>query len=465
MRQEETRSVGKKIIIIGGGPGGYTAAIRAAQMGAETVVFESAGIGGTCLNAGCVPTKALLHTAGCYRRIAHNAIPGVNITGAELDWPSVQSNKKEAVDRLAGGVGHLLRHNGVAVRSERAFPLSGNSVRAGNETLAADAVILASGSANAPLSFPGSHFPGVIDSTAALSLEEIPKSIVIVGGGVIGVEFATLFNSFGVKTTILELTSQLLPSMDGEIAESIRSALTSDGVTIHTGARLLCADKAPEGLAASFDKEGKSLTVTAELLLIATGRIPNTAGLGLEDVGVKMTRGAIDTDENFRTNVPGLYAVGDCNGRTMLAHAAMAQGESAVSHIMGAAQSINNKYIPSCIYSCPEIASVGMTEEQVLNSGIEYNVGRFNLNGNGRAVIEGVGGFVKIIADKSLGEVLGVHITGPYATELIAEAALCMCLEGTVEDIANTIHAHPTVGESLREAAMSVFGKPIHSLR
>ena len=456
--------MGKRIIVVGGGPGGYAAAIKAAQLGAETILFESGEIGGTCLNSGCIPTKALLRTAGFYRSVAGNTIAGVKTTGVELDWPSVQSHKNDIVGRLTGGVGLLLRRNGVVIRREKAVPLSGGSVRVGSETLTADAVIMAVGSLSAPLSFPGSELPGVIDSKDALSLERVPKSIIIVGGGVIGVEFAALFSSLGVTTTVIEITPRLLPQMDAEIAEHIRSALMSDGVDIRTGARLLSAETAPEGLTACFDEGGKRSSVTAELLLVAAGRIPNTAGLGLGDIGVDMTRGAIKTDSYCRANIPGLYAVGDCNGKNMLAHAAMAQGETAAGHIMGATQNISHKYVPACVYSCPEAASVGMTEDQAADSGLNYKIGRFDLNGNGRAVIEGAGGFVKIIADKAYGEILGVHIAGPFATELIAEAALCMCLEGTVEDIVGAIHAHPTIGESVREAAMSVFGKPIHGL-
>jgi dihydrolipoamide dehydrogenase len=214
----------------------------------------------------------------------------------------------------------------------------------------------------------------------------------------------------------------------------------------------------------SFDEDGESWIVTAETMLVATGRKPNTTELGLEDIGVQVTGGAIDTDGFFQTNIPGLYAVGDCNGRAMLAHSAMAQGETAAEHIMGVTPRINHNIIPSCVYTSPEIAAVGLTEDQVKTFGFDYATGRFSLGGNARAVIEGNGGFVKIIAEKKYGEILGVHVVGPSATELIAEAALCISMEGTVDDIINTIHAHPAVGESVREAAMAVFGRPIHGI-
>jgi len=306
--------------------------------------------------------------------------------------------------------------------------------------------------------------PGVIDSTEALALERVPESIVIAGGGVIGVEFATLFSSAGAKTTLIELTPRLLPSADAEIAEYIKASLESSGVAVHTGARLASAEAAPEGLTVNFDEDGESWIVTAEKLLIAVGRQPNTVGLGLENINVTTARGAIETDKNFLTTVPGIYAVGDCNGRSMLAHAAMAQGMAAAEHIMGYTTVVNQKIIPACVYSSPEIASCGLTEEQAAAMGINYSVGRFDLGGNAKSVIEGVGGFVKIIAGNELREILGVHIAGENATELIAEAALCISMEGTVDDIVGTIHSHPTVSESIREAAMSVFGMPIHGI-
>jgi dihydrolipoamide dehydrogenase len=449
-------SMGARIIIIGGGPGGYAAAIRAAQLGAEVIIAEKAGLGGTCLNAGCVPTKALLHTAKFYRTAAANAVPGVRIAGAELDWPAAQRQKQGIIDRLADGIDMLLRRNGVTVYNETAVPLSSQKVRIGDKVLSSDAIILALGSVNAPFQFPGVGHKGVIDSAAALSLENVPESIVIVGGGVIGVEFATLFSFLGAKTTIIEIAPRLLPSIDAEIADYMKSSLELDGITVHTGARLKSAEPAPTGLSASFETNGLRHGVTAEKLLLAIGRRPNTTGLGLEKIGVKMTNGAIDTDSCFRTNIPGLYAVGDCNGKTMLAHAAMAQGETAAEHILGATPRMNNNIIPSCVYSAPEIASVGITEEQAKARGIKYSIGRFDLSGNSKAIIEGSGGFMKIITDGKIGEVLGVHIVGPNATELIAETALCMSMEGTVEDIIGTIHAHPTVGESVREAAMEV---------
>ena len=456
--------MGKRIVVIGGGPGGYVAAIRAAQMGAQVTLAEHREIGGVCLNAGCIPTKALLHIGEFYHRIKSGAVAGVK-AGAAIDWPDAQRHKEKIIGRLKGGVNALLSHNGVRVLREKAFPVKGGKVKIGSREIEADAVILATGSVATKLNFPGADLPGVIDSDAALSLDEIPKSIIIVGGGVIGVEFATLFNWLRTQVTILEMLPDILPMFDAEISSCLHEKLKADGVRIHAGAKLTGVSKEPAGLTACFEQGGASQWVTADYVLVAVGRSPNTAGLGLKELGVKSANGAIKTDDCFRTNLPGLYAVGDCNGMNMLAHAAMAQGVAAARHIMGAPVHYNPKIVPGCVYSSPEIAAVGMTEKQAVDAGMEYSAGIFSLGNNGKSLIDDAGGgFVKIIADKRLGEVLGVHIIGSRATEMIGEAALCMSMEGTVEDISNTIHAHPTVGEAIGEAAMSVFGKPLHGV-
>ncbi|SHI14415.1 dihydrolipoamide dehydrogenase [Sporobacter termitidis DSM 10068] len=457
--------MGKRIVVIGGGPGGYAAAIKAAQLGAQVTLAEAAQVGGTCLNVGCIPTKALLHTGEFYRKVAMNAVAGVKTVGAFLDWPAVQQHKEKIVGKLTGGVAALLRHNGVKVISESASLLPDRKVRIGNEILETDAVILATGSVNTDLRFPGSDLYGVIDSTKALSLDEVPKSMVIVGGGVIGVEFATLFNAVGTKVSIIELLPEILPPVDVEIAGFLHETLMENGVQLYTGAKLTGVEKSEDVLTVGFEQNGETRQVTAEKVLVAVGRRPRTAGLGLEALGIKLTRGAIDVDDYFRTNAPAVYAVGDCNGRIMLAHAAMAQGVAAAEHIMGAKPHYDPKIVPSCVYSSPEIACVGMTEKQAKESGIDYSVGSFNLGGNGKSLIDDAGGgYIKIIADKTLGEVLGIHMIGSRVTEIIAEAALCMNMEGTVEDIVNTVHAHPTVSEAVCEAAMSVFGKSIHGV-
>ena len=454
--------MGKKIIIIGGGPGGYAAAIRAAQLGADVILAEKAEIGGTCLNVGCIPTKALLHTAEFYKKLVSNSVAGVKSVGASLDWPAAQIHKAEVVSRLTGGVQALLRHNGVRVISESASLLSANRVKIGDNEFEADAVLLATGSENTLPPFPGAEL--TIESTAALALKDVPKSMVIIGGGVIGVELAALYGALGTQITILEMQPEILPQFDTDISAYLRETMVNDGVKIYNGAKLTEVKKSKKEFLAEFEHDGTIHSVTAQYVLTAVGRRPNTADLGLTELGIKLQKGAVAVNEYFETSASGVYAVGDCNGNAMLAHAAMAQGVSAAEHIMGVTPHYNAGIIPGCVYSSPEIASVGMTEKAVSESGTEYSIGFFSLENNGKAIIEGTGGFIKIIADKRLGEILGVHIIGPRATELIAEAALCMSMEGTVEDIVRTIHAHPTVSEAVAEAAMSVFGKPLHGI-
>ena len=454
----------KKIVIIGGGPAGYAAAIRAAQLGAQVILAEERDIGGTCLNIGCIPTKALLHTSGFFHKLKSKSVAGIIANDVSVDWHEAQTHKMRTVRQLTNGVEMLLSHNGVTVIKERAIPMADGRVKIGSEEVTATAVILATGSQSAKLNFPGSDLPEVVDSAAALSFDELPESIVIVGGGVIGVEFATLFYQLGVKVTILEMLPKILPSIDTDAATRLREVMENEGVDVRTGATLKSVLKGPSGLTVNFSENGAAQNVTADRVLIAAGRKPNTEGLGLEETGVRLNRGAVEVDEYFRTSVPGIYAVGDCNGQNMLAHAAMAQGIAAAGHIMGETPNYDPKVVPACVYSCPEIASVGITEESAREGGSDYSVGLFSLSGNGKALIEGESGFVKIIADNKLGEIMGVHIVAPRATEIIAEAALCMRMEGTAEDIVRTVHAHPTVSEAFNEAALSVFGKPIHSI-
>lgn len=456
--------MGKRIVVIGGGPAGYVAAIRASQLGAEVHLAEEARLGGTCLQAGCIPTKALLHTAELCRKLRASEVAGLRVAAAELDWGAAQAWKESVVSRLTAGVGGLLQRNGVRVHAGRAKLLQAGKVMVGEEVLEADAVILATGSVSAAPPFPGGRLDGVLDSRAALGLEEPPGSMVIVGGGAVGLEFASLYRALGAEITVLELLPEILPAVDAEVAACLRGALEADGVRVYTGARPKEVEKTAQGLSVRFEKAGVPRSIAAEKVLVCAGRTPNTAGLGLESLGVRMNGRAVEVDGHFESSVRGLYAVGDCNGKRMLAHAAMAQGMAAAEHVMGAESRYMDAVIPSCVYSSPEVASVGLTEKQAQEAGFDCAVGRFSLSGNGKALIEGSGGLIKVVADKRLGEVLGVHMIGPRVSEVIAEAALCMRLEGTVEDLAGAVHAHPTVGEAFCEAAIAVFGKPIHGI-
>ncbi len=456
----------KKIVIIGGGPGGYVAAIRAAQLGAEVHLIEKQHIGGTCLNVGCIPTKAILHTAELYHAITHGATLGLKAEKVTVDWPVVMSRKRAVVTKLVRGVEGLLKANGVTVHRGAAAFKGPRTVAVAGESpvvLEADAVIIAAGSEPVRLNFPGADLPGVIDSTDALALPAVPASIAIIGGGVIGVEFAAMYRSFGAEVTVIEMLPEILPPVDGEIAVLVRGHLAKQGVKFLTGARLTAVQKTTAGLAAVVAAGDKTEEIPAEYVLVAVGRRPCSEGLGLAAAGIIAERGRIKVDARFATNVPGVYAVGDVNGLMMLAHAASAQGVAAVENALGHKSAYHGNTIPACIYTSPEVAGVGLTEQAARAQGLEYKTGVFPLAGNGKALIESGGtGLVKIISGAKHGEILGVHIFGPRATDLIAEAALALRLEATVDELVTTIHAHPTVSEAVGEAALAVAGAAIH---
>jgi dihydrolipoamide dehydrogenase len=453
------------IVVIGGGPGGYVAAIRSAQLGAEVHLAECEKLGGTCLNAGCIPTKALLRVSEFYDKTIKNAVTGVVARDVGLDWAAALAGKQKTVDKLADGVLALLRGNGVVIHNGRASMTEARKVRINGEGTIddADAVILATGSENARLPFEGSEH--AIDSTVALSLDRVPGSMMIVGGGVIGVEFASLYSALGTRVTIVEATGEILPAIDRQISAELRKTFRKKNIRVLTSTKLASIKKTGGSLLARTESASGAEETETERVLVCVGRRPRIDGLDLASAGVTVTQGKIAVDGEFRTSAPGVYAIGDCNGLCMLAHAASAQGAYVAERLLGHDAAYNTDVIPSCVYTNPEIAAVGMTEEQARLSGIRYRTGVFNLSGNGKSLIEGgSGGIVKIIADEELGEILGAHMIGPRVTDMIAEVALCMNMQGTVDDIAHTVHAHPTVSESLAEAASAVFGKSIHTL-
>jgi dihydrolipoamide dehydrogenase len=460
---ERNHLMSKKIVIIGGGPGGYVAAIRAAQLGAKVDLVEKEYLGGTCLNVGCIPTKALLHAAETFQAVLHGAAIGLKVDDPRIDWPAVSKYKAGVVNRLVKGVESLLKANGVTVHRGHAHVKDATTVMVNGTAISADAIILATGSEPAKINFPGADLPGVIDSTGALVLEKLPGSLAILGGGVIGVEFASMYNAFGCKVTVIEMLPQILPGIDGEIAQQVRNDIVGKGVNVLTGAKLTkVAGKAP-ALSVTFEADGQAKTISTEAVLVAVGRRPRTQGMGLEEAGIAMERGRIIVDEHFATNIPGIYAIGDCSSPIMLAHVASAQGIAAVEDALGHPAAHYGHIVPACIYTHPEVAAVGLTEEQAKAQGIAYKKGVFQLAANGKSLIESGGtGMIKVIAGAQHGEILGVHIFGPRATDLITEGALAMRLEATVDELVSTIHAHPTVGEAMAEAALAVDGIAIH---
>ena len=467
-------STGKKtVIVIGGGPGGYVAAIRAAQLGAKVTVIEKEHLGGTCLNVGCIPTKCLLHSAELISQIKdQGADIGVKVTGVEVDFPQVIAHKNAISKQLTSGIAGLFKLNKVKkIDGEASFTAPGKlSVKkpdGSTEEMTADAIILATGSVNSQPPIPGlKENPNCIDSTGALSLESLPKSMVVIGGGVIGLELACAYAAFGTKITVVEALDHMLPMLDGDLTAIGVAHMKKMGMEFNLECPVQSVEPSPVGAkVVCKNKAGETVSFEAEKVLVAIGRRANTASLNLEAGGVNNDRGRIIVNDKMETNVPGVYAIGDCVfGKAQLAHTASAMGEVAAENIMGIPAVYDEKTNPTCVYMEPEAASVGLTEEQAKAKGIDYVVGKFPMSANGKALIlNGGEGLVKIIADKKYKEVLGMHIIGPRATDLIAEGALAIGDEMTLDEIINTIHSHPTVTETMREAALNVEKRAIHT--
>ncbi len=458
-----------KIVIIGGGPGGYVAAIRAAQLNAEVTLIEKEHIGGTCLNKGCIPTKVLLHGTGEFENVNKSLKDyGIKITGAELDWDKLQKRKTIIVRKLVAGVDNLLKSNKVTkIMGEGSF-LNKNQLRVkasdGSETIVDfDYAIIATGSKPVIIPIPGVELPGVLTSDEVLSLKEIPKSMVIIGGGVIGSEFAAVFGAVGCKVTIIEMLPNIVANMDQDIVAPLKEKFKKSGIDVYTNTKVVSISESSDGLCVNTVSDGIEQSFNAEKVLLSIGRKPVTDNLALDNVGVEINRGAIVVNKNMQTNVESIYAVGDSTAGVMLAHVASSEGIVAVESIMGNKSNIDFKTIPYCVYTKPELAGVGLTEEQAKNKGYDVKTGVFPMNINGKAMIEAQQeGLVKYVVDGATGEVLGLHMSGPSATELIVEGALAVRLEATIDEITSTIHAHPTVAESLHEAAHAVHKSAIH---
>lgn len=463
-KAEEKSAEGGGVLVIGGGPGGYVAAIRAAQLGAKVTLAERAEIGGTCLNRGCMPTKALLHSSEVYELATNSADIGIIGRDVAVDWPRVQATRQSVSDKLTGGVRALMRANKVTVVEGEAKFTGPKTVKVGDKTLNPDKIIIAVGSKPVMPPIPGlKECPACIDSTACLKLDHIPESLVVIGGGVIGVELGSVYRRFGAKVSVLELQDRILPQMDGELAELAAAQLVAEGMDLRTGAKVTRVDTTTNGAAVHAEIGGKDTVFEAEKVLVCVGRSPNLEGLGLDKAGIAVEGGFIKVDKRLETSVPGVFAVGDCSGRLMLAHAAMAMGEAAAENAMGGEAGFNEDMSPACAYVGPEIAGVGYTEERAKELGIEYIVGRFPTSANGRSLVSGcTGGLIKVLAGPKFGEILGVHILAPSATELIEEAALAIRLEATLDELTDTIHCHPTVAEALREAALAAQKRAIH---
>jgi len=458
------------VAIIGSGPGGYTAAFRAAKYGLKTALIEKqAKLGGTCLHVGCIPTKALLFQAEIYDYIQRAGEFGIKVSGAALDWKKMMERKREVVAKHAAGLGMLAKKNKVEVLAGfgRLTGGGGVEIEAGGkkQAIKAKAIILATGSA-ARL-FPGLEDDGeqVLTNVSVLELKKQPKSMIVIGAGAVGVEFASIFKTFGTETTILEMLPRAVPNEDEEISAELEKQLKKRGIGLELNAKYESAKKSAKGVTVTYSKDGKKAELTAETLLVAVGRRPLTEGIGLEKTKVKVEKGYLHTNEWMETAEPGLYAIGDIvAGMPWLAHAAAWQGLAAVAKIAGKpAQPVRRDRIPMVTFCEPQIGSIGLSEAQAKEKGYKVKVGKFPFLGNSKASILGAhGGFIKVVAEEKYGEILGVHIIGPQATEIIAEATTALQLEATVDDLMAMVHAHPTLWEAMAEAANAVRGLTVN---
>jgi dihydrolipoamide dehydrogenase len=461
------------LIVIGAGPGGYVAAIRAAQLGLKTACVEMrAALGGTCLNIGCIPSKALLTSSEKFTEAQnHLAMHGVKVGAVSLDLPAMMAHKNKVVKDNTAGIEFLFRKNKVTWLKGRGKIASAGQVvvtdAAGkSETYATKKILIASGSDITPLPGLTIDEKKIVSSEGALSLPAVPKHMVVIGGGVIGLELGSVWKRLGAKVTVVEFMDRIMPGMDADLSGGMKKILEKQGMVFRlstkvTGAK---AEGSTIKLALEAASGGSAETLEADTVLVCIGRKPYTEGLGLKEAGVTLDeRGRIKTNAHFETNVPGIYAIGDVIAGPMLAHKAEDEGMVCAEMMAGQSGHINYDAIPNVVYTWPEVASVGKTEEELKKAGIEYRAGKFPFSANGRARAMGdTDGFVKILADKTTDKVLGCHILGPDAGTLIAEVALAMEFSASSEDIARTCHAHPTLNEAVKEAALAVDGRPIH---
>lgn len=456
------------VAIIGGGPGGYVAAIRAAQLGKKPVVIEKDRPGGVCLNWGCIPTKSLLKNAELIFTLQHAEEFGISCDNLTFDIGKAVDRSRKAADTLAGGVEYLLKKNNVQIvkghgRLKSASIVEVTDGEGQTSEIHAESVVVSTGSRTKAIPVIPVDGSRIIDSTDAMQLREIPTSMTIIGGGAIGVEFAYFFAAYGTKVTIVEMLPHLLPLEDEEISEQLEKSFAKLGISIMTGARVEKAEAGSGGTTVAISRDNKTETIYSDITLMAVGRDPNSEDLGLEELGVETERGFIKVNDGYETNVPGVYAIGDVIGAPLLAHVASAEGVNLMERLAGhETNPIDYGNIPSCTYCQPQVASVGLTEKAAAEQG-EIKVFKMPYRSSGKAVAVGhVDGMVKLIADAKYGEILGAHIIGYDATELIAELCTARTLETTAAEIRQTIHAHPTLSELVMEAAAGIDGEAIH---
>ncbi len=459
------------VVIIGGGPGGYVAAIKAAHLGLKAVLIEKDKLGGVCLNRGCIPTKALVSTAELLNNLQRAGEFGIQVKDYSFDFPAIMKRKDMITRRLSSGVEQLMKTNQVRViRGEGQIIEPGTvevtDIAGQKEVIKAKNIIIATGSKVMKLPIPGIDSEGVITSDEALSLSELPSRMLIIGGGVVGIEFAGIFKALGVEVAVVEMLPRILLPIDEEISRQLTQLLKRKGIEILTDCKVKEIKKNNRNLEVLVSTNNGEKKLETEKVLLAAGRVPELGNIDVQGLGIELDKGAIKVDEKMRTNIPGIYAVGDVVGKIMLAHVASREGIVAVENISGKEVLMDYKVVPNCVFSMPEVASVGLTEEEARKENDNIKVSKFPFMANGKAL--GMGeteGMVKIIADSNTLELLGVHILGAHASDLIAEGTLALSMEATAFEIVNTIHAHPTLAEAIAEAAEGVTGKPIHLTR
>ena len=455
------------VIVIGGGPGGYNTAIRAGQLGLSAACIDKRGsFGGTCLNIGCIPSKALLHASERFHE-AHSEFAALGIKATvELDLPAMMARKDKVVGELTKGVEYLFKKNKVEPIVGEAKIVAPGKIEVkgkdGTRTLTAKSIVIATGSDVAKLPGVTIDEKQIVSSTGAIALKDVPRRLLVVGAGVIGLELGSVWRRLGSDVTVVEFLDRITPGIDGEIGKAFQRVLTKQGFTFHLSTKVVGVEKGKSGLKVTVEPAagGERSSIETDIILVAIGRVPYTANLGLEGVGVALDkRGRVVTDHHYRTNVAGIYAIGDCREGPMLAHKAEDEAVAVAEIIAGKPGHVNYDAIPSVVYTFPEVASVGRTEEELKAAGIAYKIGKFPFTANARAkTISATEGLVKILADAATDKVLGCHIVGPEAGNLIAEVALAMEFGAASEDIARTCHSHPTLTEAVRQAAMGVEG-------
>jgi dihydrolipoamide dehydrogenase len=460
------------LVVIGGGPGGYVCAIRAAQLGLKTACVEKRGaLGGTCLNVGCIPSKALLHSSHKYEEVAHGLVAhGIKVNGASLDLDGMMGRKDKVVADLTKGIEFLFQKNKVTYIKGAGRFVAANKIAIANgaaeQTIEAKNVVIATGSEVMPLPGVDIDEKQIVSSTGALALAKVPGHMVVVGGGYIGLEMGSVWRRLGAKVTVVEFLDRIVPGMDGEIAKTFQRVLTKQGITFRLGTKVTGAKKAEAGVTLTLELAagGKSEMLEADVVLVAIGRRPHTNSLGLENIGIAVdNKGRISTDAHFQTNAPGVYAIGDVIAGPMLAHKAEEEGVAVAEILAGQAGHVNYETVPGVVYTWPEVAAVGKSEEELKSAGIAYKAGKFPFTANSRARCNAdADGFVKILADANSDRVLGVHVIGPDAGTLIHECVMAMEFGASAEDVARAFHGHPTLNEAVKEAALGVAGRAIH---